>query len=79
MWRNRDSRSVVKALAESDRVYRFRGLTRDPTKPSTRELTNEGSEMVGVSLAMDNEPKVRKAFKGANIAFVSPQYLCHHF
>jgi len=59
------------------RAYRFRGLTRDPTKPSARELTNEGSEMVGVSLAMDNEPKVRKAFKGANIAFVMADFWEH--
>jgi len=64
--------SAIKALAESDKAYRVRGLTRDPTKPSARELANQGVEMVQVSLTVENEPVVLKAFEGANIVFVSP-------
>jgi uncharacterized protein YbjT (DUF2867 family) len=63
--------SVIKALAESDRAYRLRGLTRDPTKPSARQLAEQDVEMLGISLTVDNEPEVRKAFEGANIVFVS--------
>jgi len=63
--------SVVKALSESDKAYRLRGFTRDPTKPSAVQLTKQGVEVVGVSLDVGNESAVRKAFEGANIAFVS--------
>ena len=68
--------SVIKGLAESDKPYRLRGLTRDPTKASARKLANEGVEMVGVSLTVGKESEVRKAFEGANIIFVS-WYLYH--
>jgi uncharacterized protein YbjT (DUF2867 family) len=64
--------STIKALAESDKAYRMRGLTRDPTKPSARELANQGVEMVQISLTVEHEPAVLKAFEGANIVFVSP-------
>src|SRR6266436_1134561 len=70
--------SVIKCLAESDREYRFRGLTRDSSKPSARSLTSQGVEMVSVSLTVDNKSAVLKAFEGANIAFVSHQYLFGH-
>jgi uncharacterized protein YbjT (DUF2867 family) len=63
--------SVVKALSESDRAYRLRGFTRDPTKASAVQLAKQGVEIVGVSLDVGNESAVRKAFEGANIAFVS--------
>lgn len=63
--------SVIKALAESDRPYRVRGLSRDISKSSARELMNQGVQMVEVSLTVDNQPAVRTAFEGANIVFVS--------
>jgi uncharacterized protein YbjT (DUF2867 family) len=69
--------SVIKALVESDRAYRLRGLTRDPAKPTARELANQGVEMVGVLLTVDNKPAVPKAFEGANIVFVSHRFLYH--
>ena len=63
--------SVIKGLAESNKPYRFRGLTRDTTKPSARKLADQGVEMFCVSLTVGNESEVRKAFEGANIIFVS--------
>jgi uncharacterized protein YbjT (DUF2867 family) len=63
--------SVIKALAESDRPYRVRGLSRDITKPSASKLTDQGVKMVEVSLTVDNRTAVRTAFEGANIVFVS--------
>jgi len=69
--------SVIKALTESDRAYRIRGLTRDPTKPSARGLTTLGVEMVGVSLVLGNESEVLKAFEGANIVFAMTNFWEH--
>lgn len=69
--------SVIKALAESDRNYRLRGLTRDPTKPLARELAKKGVQMAGVSLTVDNEAEVRKAFEGANIVFAMTNFWEH--
>jgi uncharacterized protein YbjT (DUF2867 family) len=63
--------SVIQALAESDREYRIRGLTRDVTKPAAQKLAGEGVEMVNVSLTVENADAARTAFAGADIAFVS--------
>lgn len=63
--------SVINALAESDKKYRLRGLTRDNTKTIAKELTVRGVEITKVSLSVGNEENVKKAFKGANIIFVS--------
>jgi hypothetical protein len=71
--------SVVKALAESDTAYRLRGLTRNITKPSARELANQGVEIVQISLTVENEPAVLRSFEGAKIVFVSHWNLCHSF
>lgn len=68
--------SVIKALAESDKAYRLRGLTRDPTKPSSLQWANQGVEMLGVTPTVENESEVLKSFEGANIVFVSDQCLC---
>lgn len=65
--------SVIKALSESDKPYRLRGLTRDITKPKAVELESMGVQMVNVSLTVDNEPNILKAFEDANISFV-----CHY-
>lgn len=62
--------SVVKALAESDKPYRIRGLTRDVTKQAARELSAGGVDMVAVALTSDNATDACEVFKGADIVFV---------
>lgn len=62
---------MIRALAESDRAYRFRGTTRDTTKATAQQLASQGVDMLGVSLSVGNEANVKKAFEGGNIAFVS--------
>ncbi|KAJ7246963.1 hypothetical protein C8J57DRAFT_1674431 [Mycena rebaudengoi] len=63
--------SVVKALAESDKPYHIRGLTRDVTKLAAREFAAQGVEMVSISLSADNADAVKKVFEGANVVFVA--------
>lgn len=63
--------SVVKALSESDKAYRIRGLTRDITKPTARALAAAGVELVAVALTSENTAAAREAFKAADIVFVS--------
>lgn len=67
--------SVIRALISSNRTYRIRGLTRDPTKPAAQGLVKLGVEMVGVSLVVENKEEVFKAFEGAAFAFVGIFYL----
>lgn len=67
--------SVILALSESARPYRIRGITRDVSKAQALELAARGVEMVGVSIAVENEADVLKAFDGASIVFVSVLYL----
>ncbi|KAF7979576.1 hypothetical protein HWV62_41866 [Athelia sp. TMB] len=62
--------SVIDALAESDRAYRLRGLTRDKTKEKAARLAARGVEMVQVDLVVPNEERVHAAFEGADVAFV---------
>jgi len=69
--------SVIQALAESDRPYRIRGLTRDVAKPAAQKLVSQGVEMVGVSITLDNAEAVYKAFAGANIAFIVTNFWEH--
>ncbi|KAJ6602558.1 NAD(P)-binding protein [Mycena vulgaris] len=69
--------SVVKALAESDKPYRIRGLTRDVTKPAASVLADAGVEMVGIALTADNTAAAREALKGADIFFVVTNYWEH--
>jgi uncharacterized protein YbjT (DUF2867 family) len=64
--------SVARALIASDKPYRLRGLTRDASKPAAQAFAAQGVEIVSVSLTVDNAVNVRKAFEGADIAFVSP-------
>lgn len=64
--------SVVRALAESHKAYRVRGLTRDASKPAAQELAKQGVEVHAVNLVLENAPAVKAAFKGAAIAFVRP-------
>lgn len=62
--------SVIKALSESDKPYRVRGITRDPSKEVAQLLTKQGVEMVAVSLELHNKEKITEAFVGAAITFV---------
>lgn len=61
--------SVIKALSQSDRAYRIRGITRDVNKDAAQGLVKQGVEMV--SVALDNREQVYDAFKGATYVFVS--------
>ncbi len=63
--------SVIKALAASNKNYRIRGLTRDPSKPAAQALSQQGVEMVAAALYADKKDDAIKAFEGADILFVS--------
>ncbi|KAJ7457704.1 NAD(P)-binding protein [Mycena latifolia] len=69
--------SVARALLESDKPYRIRGLTRDVTKPVAQEFARAGAELVAVSLAVGNETGVHAAFAGADIVFAVTNFLEH--
>ncbi|KAG9032868.1 hypothetical protein FRB95_000883 [Tulasnella sp. JGI-2019a] len=69
--------SVIKALAESDKPYRVRGLTRDPSKPASQVLAKQGVEMFAVNLAVENKDAVFKAFEGATYAFAVTNFWEH--
>jgi len=71
--------SVIKGLAESDKPYRIRGLTRDPSKPAALKLKAQGVELFSVSISVDNadKDKIYKAFEGANIAFAMTNFWEH--
>lgn len=62
--------SVARALIESDKPYRIRGLTRDANKSAAQAFAREGVEIVAVSLTVGNEDGARAAFAGADIVFV---------
>ena len=64
-------RSVIDALEQSDRPYRIRGFTRDPSKPAAQELAAQGVELVTIDPVPERKEDVQKAFKGADIVFVS--------
>lgn len=65
------SRSVIKALVESDKLYRIRGFTRDLNKPASLQLSSQGVEIIAIDPAVENREQVFKAFEGATYAFVS--------
>ncbi|KAF8212784.1 hypothetical protein K438DRAFT_2167707 [Mycena galopus ATCC 62051] len=69
--------SVARALLESEKPYRIRGLTRDATKPAAAAFAKLGAEVVSVSLTVGNEDAVRKAFAGANIVFAVTNFNEH--
>ncbi|KAJ7255443.1 hypothetical protein B0H12DRAFT_1323184 [Mycena haematopus] len=69
--------SVIKALSESDKPYRIRGFTRDPTKPAAETLKKKGVEMVAVDLVLENKEEVFKAFTGADYAFLVTNFWEH--
>ena len=59
--------SVVKALAESSKAYRVRGIGRDVNKPAAQALSKQGVEMVAADIA--DRAAIDKAFAGADIVF----------
>jgi len=61
--------SVIKALLESDKPYRIRGFTRDPSKPASQDLIKQGVELVAVDPRVGNEKQVSEAFNGASYVF----------
>ncbi|KAK7002205.1 NAD(P)-binding protein [Favolaschia claudopus] len=61
--------SVVRALIESPKPYRIRGLTRNKEKPAAVEYTRLGVQMVAVAVTVGNEENVKKAFDGGEIIF----------
>ncbi|KAJ6463113.1 hypothetical protein C8R47DRAFT_1238604 [Mycena vitilis] len=69
--------SVARALIDSDKPYRTRGLTCDATKPAAEAFAGQGVEIVSVSLTVDNAANVRKAFAGADIVFVVTNFNEH--
>ncbi|KAF7351829.1 NAD(P)-binding protein [Mycena venus] len=69
--------SVARALIDSDKSYRIRGLTRDANKPASRAFTDLGVQVVEVSLIVGNEDAVRKAFSGAKIVFAVTNFNEH--
>jgi len=69
--------SVIQELIISDRPYRLRGLTRDPTKPAAKSLEAQGVHMVQVNLQAENVDAIRKAFEGADIIFAVTNYWEH--
>ncbi|KAJ7228126.1 NAD(P)-binding protein [Mycena haematopus] len=69
--------SVARALLESDKPYRIRGLTRDAKKPAATAFAKLGVAVVEVSLTVGNEANVRKAFAGADIVFAVTNFTEH--
>lgn len=65
--------SVVRAITASDKAYRVRGLTRDPTSAASQALTQQGVAMVRLDSdpVTKNPEDVDRAFEGATYAFVS--------
>ncbi|KAF7373240.1 NmrA domain-containing protein [Mycena sanguinolenta] len=69
--------SVIKALLESDKPYRIRGFTRDPTKAAAERLKKCGVDMVGINLVLENKEEVFKAFAGADYVFLVTNFWEH--
>ncbi|KAJ6480483.1 NAD(P)-binding protein [Mycena vitilis] len=69
--------SVARALKDSDKPYRIRGLTRDAQRPAAKAWAELGAEIVSVSLSVGNEADVRAAFSGANIVFAVTNFNEH--
>ncbi|KAJ7437090.1 NAD(P)-binding protein [Mycena galericulata] len=69
--------SVARALIESDKPYRIRGLTRDATKPVAQAFAAQGVEIISVSLTVDNAAGARQAFEGDDIIFTVTNFNEH--
>jgi hypothetical protein len=62
---------VLHYLKESDKEYRIRALTRDASKPKAKALAELGAEVISVDLRPENKEDIIKAYKGADVVFVS--------
>ena len=71
----RQGGSVVKALSESTKNYRVRGIGRDVNKPAAKELASKGVEMVAADLT--DRSAAEGAFKGADIVFAVTDFWAH--
>ena len=60
--------SVIKHLLASDQPYRLRAITRDPSKPSGKTLSEQGVDVIKADIT--SEQDLTKAFDGAEIVFV---------
>ncbi|KAF7341889.1 NmrA domain-containing protein [Mycena sanguinolenta] len=69
--------SVIKALSESDKAYRIRGFTRDPTKAAAEILKKRGVQIVAINLVLENKEEIFKAFAGADYAFLCTNFWEH--
>ncbi|KAF8856222.1 NAD(P)-binding protein [Acephala macrosclerotiorum] len=63
--------SVASAFL-SDPTYRIRGLTRNPSSPTAKELSEKGIEIVQADL--DDVTSIEKAFEGANLIYSVTNY-----
>ncbi|KAH7108583.1 NAD(P)-binding protein [Auriculariales sp. MPI-PUGE-AT-0066] len=70
--------SVVAGLGGSNKPYRVRGFTRDPSKPAAQILAEQGVEVVAVNVAAENADAVREAFRGVDIAFIMTTFWEHY-
>lgn len=61
--------SVVDHLIASNKEYRIKGVTRDPTKSSGQNLQSLGVEAIKADLK--NVDEISSAIKGADVVFVS--------
>lgn len=62
--------SVIDALIESDKPYRIRGFTRDPSKAEVQAVSKQGVEFFAVDPIPENKDRVFQGFEGATYAFV---------
>ncbi|CAA7270719.1 unnamed protein product [Cyclocybe aegerita] len=69
--------SVIRALQESDKAYRIRGLTCDISKPSAKAFAEQGVEMLSVNLVVENKAQVVEAYEGATIVFAMTNFWEH--
>jgi uncharacterized protein YbjT (DUF2867 family) len=61
--------SVLNHLLASDREYRIRAITRDPSKPNAKAIAAKGVDVVKAELG--NTDEVEAAVKGQDVVFVS--------
>ena len=67
--------SVIKALSESSKSYRVRGISRDASKPAAQQLSEQGVEMVSANI--EDRSAIDKVFKGADIVFAVTDFWAH--
>jgi putative NADH-flavin reductase len=66
--------SVLNHLLKSDKPYRIRAVTRDPTKPKSKSLISQGVEVVKAELGSQSD--VEAVIQNQDLVFVSSQDLC---